>query len=66
MLVQGQRPREVSVLDPEASRRTVAIEEVDPIGTIAIRGPGAGLLLAGQGVFSDPIALATLTAARWP
>jgi homoserine dehydrogenase len=32
--------------------------EVDPLGEIAITGPGAGRALAGQGVFSDLIALA--------
>jgi homoserine dehydrogenase len=32
--------------------------EVDPIGEVSITGPGAGPALAGQGVFSDLIALA--------
>jgi homoserine dehydrogenase len=32
--------------------------QVDPLGEIAISGPGAGRALAGQGVFSDLIALA--------
>jgi homoserine dehydrogenase len=38
--------------------------EVDPLGEVSISGPGAGLTLAGQGVFSDLIALARERAAR--
>jgi homoserine dehydrogenase len=38
--------------------------DVDPVGRIAISGPGAGRALAGQGVFSDLIALARERAAR--
>lgn len=38
--------------------------EVDPLGEIAISGPGAGRALAGQGVFSDLIALAREQATR--
>jgi homoserine dehydrogenase len=38
--------------------------EVDPLGEIAISGPGAGPALAGQGVFSDLIALAREQARR--
>jgi homoserine dehydrogenase len=38
--------------------------DVDPIGAVAITGPGAGPELAGQGVFSDLIALARQHAAR--
>jgi homoserine dehydrogenase len=38
--------------------------EVDPIGEVTIAGPGAGPALAGQGVFSDVIALARRHAAR--
>jgi homoserine dehydrogenase len=37
---------------------------VDPIGEVAITGPGAGPELAGQGVFSDLIALARQHAMR--
>jgi homoserine dehydrogenase len=32
--------------------------EVEPLGAVSISGPGAGPALAGQGVFSDVIALA--------
>jgi homoserine dehydrogenase len=39
--------------------------EVDPVGEIAISGPGAGPALAGQGVFSDLIALARERAKRY-
>jgi homoserine dehydrogenase len=39
--------------------------EVDPLGEIAISGPGAGRALAGQGVFSDLIALARERATRY-
>jgi homoserine dehydrogenase len=38
--------------------------EADPLGTVTITGPGAGPALAGQGVFSDVIALARQHAAR--
>jgi homoserine dehydrogenase len=38
--------------------------EAEPLGEIAITGPGAGPALAGQGVFSDLIALARSRAAR--
>jgi homoserine dehydrogenase len=38
--------------------------EVDPLGEVAITGPGAGPQLAGQGVYSDVIALAREIAAR--
>jgi homoserine dehydrogenase len=38
--------------------------EVEPIGEIAISGPGAGPAFAGQGVFSDLIALARERARR--
>jgi homoserine dehydrogenase len=38
--------------------------EVDPLGEIAISGPGAGPALAGQGVFSDLLALARELARR--
>jgi homoserine dehydrogenase len=31
---------------------------VEPVGEIMVTGPGAGLTLAGQGVFSDLIAVA--------
>jgi homoserine dehydrogenase len=41
----------------EGTRNAVALE-VDPLGEISISGPGAGPELAGQGVFSDLIALA--------
>ena len=39
--------------------------EVDPMGEIAISGPGAGRALAGQGVFSDLIALGRERATRY-
>jgi homoserine dehydrogenase len=38
--------------------------EADPLGEVSIAGPGAGPALAGQGVFSDLIALAQQRAAR--
>jgi homoserine dehydrogenase len=38
--------------------------EVEPLGEMTISGPGAGPALAGQGVFSDLIALARERAAR--
>jgi len=38
--------------------------EVEPLGAIAISGPGAGRTLAGQGVFSDLIALSRERALR--
>jgi homoserine dehydrogenase len=38
--------------------------EAEPIGEVSIRGPGAGPELAGQGAFSDLIALAAERAAR--
>jgi homoserine dehydrogenase len=33
--------------------RNVIVAEIDPIGEVTIAGPGAGLELAGQGVYSD-------------
>lgn len=41
----------------DGTTNTVLLD-VDPLGEIAIRGAGAGPQLAGQGVFSDLIALA--------
>ena len=38
--------------------------EADPLGAVTIAGPGAGPALAGQGVYSDVIALARSRAAR--
>jgi homoserine dehydrogenase len=38
--------------------------EADPLGEVTITGPGAGPALAGQGVYSDVIALARRVAAR--
>jgi homoserine dehydrogenase len=38
--------------------------EAEPVGEVTITGPGAGPALAGQGVFSDVIALAGQRAAR--
>jgi homoserine dehydrogenase len=38
--------------------------EVEPLGEVSITGPGAGPELAGQGVFSDVIALARQFATR--
>jgi homoserine dehydrogenase len=38
--------------------------EAEPLGEVSITGPGAGPALAGQGVFSDVIALARQRAAR--
>ena len=38
--------------------------EVEPLGEVSITGPGAGPALAGQGVFSDVIALARQRAER--
>jgi homoserine dehydrogenase len=35
-----------------------------PLGEVAITGPGAGLQLAGQGVFSDLIAVARSRVSR--
>lgn len=45
------------LFDVDGTDNVVGLE-VDPIGTISVRGPGAGPQLAGQGVFSDLIALA--------
>ena len=54
--------RAISSDDPLArvDKATNAIvAEVDPIGEITIAGPGAGPALAGQGVYSDVLRLAT-------
>ncbi len=45
-------------LFPVQGTQNVVIAEVDPIGEVSVQGPGAGPGLAGQGVFSDLIALA--------
>jgi len=50
----GRRPRGVG------GTTNAVVCRVDPLGEVAIIGPGAGLELAGQGVFSDLI-----NAARW-
>jgi homoserine dehydrogenase len=34
------------------------VAEVDPLGEVSVSGPGAGPQLAGQGVFSDLVAIA--------
>lgn len=38
--------------------------EPEPLGEVSITGPGAGFALAGQGMFSDVIALARQRVAR--
>jgi homoserine dehydrogenase len=57
----------VSATDPlfaiDGTTNTVVLE-VEPLGDIAISGPGAGRGLAGQGVLSDLIALARERASR--
>jgi homoserine dehydrogenase len=67
----GRRLRSVDVTavsdrDPvyavEGTANTIRLE-VEPLGEVSITGPGAGPALAGQGVFSDLIALARQTAA---
>lgn len=66
----GVRSVEVSIVadgDPLAgvSGVTNCIRlEAEPLGVVTISGPGAGPELAGQGVFSDVIALARRHAAR--
>ena len=66
----GVRSVQVTVVagdDPLAavSGATNAIRlEADPLGAVTITGPGAGPQLAGQGVFSDVIALARHHAAQ--
>jgi len=56
----------VSARDPlfavEGTANTIRLE-VEPLGEVSITGPGAGPALAGQGVFSDLIALARQSAA---
>ncbi|MQA74055.1 MAG: hypothetical protein GEU88_06910 [Solirubrobacterales bacterium] len=54
------------LFEVEGTKNAVSLE-VDPLGEVAISGPGAGPELAGQGVFSDLIALARDRAerARW-
>jgi homoserine dehydrogenase len=56
----------VSDRDPvfavEGTANTIRLE-VEPLGAVSITGPGAGPALAGQGVFSDLIALARQRAA---
>jgi homoserine dehydrogenase len=49
--------------DVDGATNAVRVE-VEPLGEIAISGPGAGPALAGQGVFSDLIALAREHARR--
>lgn len=54
--------REMPSDDPLArieNATNAIIAEVDPIGEITIAGPGAGPALAGQGVYSDVLRLAT-------
>jgi homoserine dehydrogenase len=54
--------REIPSDDPLArieNATNAIIAEVDPIGEITIAGPGAGPALAGQGVYSDVLRLAT-------
>jgi len=46
----------------EGTANTIRLE-VEPLGEVSITGPGAGPALAGQGVFSDLIALALQRAA---
>jgi homoserine dehydrogenase len=66
----GRRSVEATVLpdgDPLAAitGATNCIRlEAEPLGEVSISGPGAGPALAGQGVFSDVIALARHGAAR--
>jgi homoserine dehydrogenase len=66
----GRRSVEVTALaddDPLATitGATNCIRiEAEPLGEVSITGPGAGPALAGQGVFSDVIALARQRAAR--
>jgi homoserine dehydrogenase len=55
------RPVELSLDDPLARTRgtgNAVICEVEPLGEIAIAGPGAGPDIAGQGVLSDLIRIA--------
>jgi homoserine dehydrogenase len=55
-------PTELSVEDPLARVEGVTnaiVLGVEPVGEVVVSGPGAGLGLAGQGVFSDLIAVAT-------
>ena len=47
----------------EAATNAVLLE-AEPLGRVSITGPGAGPRLAGQGVYSDLIALARQLAAR--
>jgi homoserine dehydrogenase len=55
-------PMRLSVEDPLAGiegATNAVVCEAEPVGEIAIVGPGAGPELAGQGVFSDVIAVAS-------
>jgi homoserine dehydrogenase len=55
------QPMAVSADDPLAridGTTNAAIVRADPLGEVTIAGPGAGPELAGQGVFSDLIAVA--------
>jgi homoserine dehydrogenase len=51
------------LFDLEGTTNAIVLE-VDPLGKVSISGPGAGPGLAGQGVFSDLIALARERAGR--
>jgi homoserine dehydrogenase len=53
-------PLRVSVEDKLATEgvTNAVVCEAEPVGEVTITGPGAGLRLAGQGVFSDLIAVA--------
>jgi homoserine dehydrogenase len=59
--------RAISAADPffalDGTTNAIRLES-EPLGEIAITGPGAGRSLAGQGVFSDLIALARERARR--
>ena len=66
----GRRSVEATVVaddDPlaavEGATNSIRLE-ADPLGEVTITGPGAGPALAGQGVFSDVIALARRLAAQ--
>ena len=63
----GVEARHLSADDPlfglDGTTNAIRLE-VEPLGEIAIAGPGAGPAFAGQGVFSDLIALARERARR--
>lgn len=61
-------PMRLPIEDPLArieGATNAVVCEADPVGEISIVGPGAGPELAGQGVFSDVIAVARRHATTW-